>query len=269
MRSWILRDLCDDNLLDAVERNHYENLFYLPSRHPGMQVLTQEDLIIVDSEIPSLHLNFVCTTKNFGEGSEKKFERAIGHFKDKKQPFSWVIGPSTSVDAAASHLTKLGFKHQDILTSLLLNLSFFSKKLKYIPGFRVQHALTKATLADVAKVYGATIQQQGPMERYFEKISCLAFHSLDPIRYFVGYLKGQPVVVGELFLGAGLAGMRCVVERSLQEMEKDLYFDVMTKMILVAQQQGYHFATTTCTQEHIGYYEDLGFKKYCEFLKVF
>lgn len=268
MRSWILRDLCDDNLLDAVERNHYENLFYLPSRHPQMQVVTQDDLIIVDSEIPSSHLNYVCTTKNLGENCETKLEKAKRFFEKKSCPFSWIVGPNTSSEIVVSILNQLGFKLSENLVSLLLNLNFFSKKLKYIPGFRVQHALTKATLNDVAKVYGSISKSQGVLENYFSKVSLLAFHQLDPIKYFVGYLKGEPVVVGELFLGAGLAGMRACVVDFLKEQEKDFYFDVITKMVLVAQQQGYHFATTTCTQYLVNYYEELGFKKYCEFLKV-
>jgi hypothetical protein len=268
MRSWILRDLCDDNLLDAVERNHYENLFYLPSRHPQMQVVTLEDLIIIDSEIPSFHLNYVCTTKTLNNNCEKKLEKAKNFFECKNSKFSWIVGPNTSCDSVISCLNRLGYKQSEHLVSLLLNLNYYSKKLKYIPGFRVQHALTKATLIDIAKVYGNASKSHESLQNYFSKVSSLAFHQLDPIKYFVGYFKGEPVVAGELFLGAGLAGMRAVVVDSLGQQEKDFYFDVITKMILVAQQQGYHFATTTCAQSQRGYYEDLGFKKCCEFLKV-
>lgn len=268
MRSWILRDLCDDNLLDAVERNHYEGLFYLPSRHPQMQVLTQDDLIIIDSEISSKHLNYVCTTKNLHDRCENKLEKAKDFFESKKRSFSWILGPNTSSDVVISGLRHLGHKHAEPLLSLLLNLNYFSKKLKYIPGFRVQHALTKATLQDVAKVYGSISESSDEVENYFTKVSSLAFHQLDPIKYFVGYLKAEPVVVGELFLGAGLAGMKARVIDCLKNEEKDFYFDVITKMILIAQQQGYHFATTTCSESHAVYYEELGFKKYCQFLKV-
>jgi hypothetical protein len=268
MRSWILRDLCDDNLLDAVERNHYENLFYFPSRHPQMQVITQDDLIIIDSEMPSSALNYVCTTKNLAENYEKKLEKAEDFFKNKESACSWVIGPSSASDGVLKALHQLGHNKTEHLVTLLLNLNFFSRKLKYIPGFRVQHALTKATLCDVAKVYGSFVNTPDILERYFLKISSLAFHQLDPMRYFIGYLKQQPVVVGELFLGAGLAGMRVVVDKNLEDQEKDLSFDVITKMILVAQQQGYHFAVTTSVLDKASIYEELGFKKYCEFYKV-
>ena len=268
MRNWILKDLCDDNLLEAVERNHYENILYLPSRHPQMQVVTQDDLIIVDSEIPSAQLNYVCTTKNLGENIQQKLKKAQVFFEKKSTPFSWIVGPSAFCDEVLDELDRLGYQQKDPMINLILNLNFFSKKLKYIPGFRVQHALTKAAFMDVAKLCGSGSNNPQIIEEYFSKIACLAFHQLDPIKYFVGYLKGEPVVVGELFLGAGLAGMRAFVKDLSQELEKDLYFDLLTKMILVAQQQGYHFATTTCTQEQVVYFEDLGFKKFFEFLKV-
>ena len=50
----------------------FEHFYFLPSRHPKMHVVTEEDLIMIDTHLPSSHLNMICATKNAFENIEKK-----------------------------------------------------------------------------------------------------------------------------------------------------------------------------------------------------
>lgn len=269
MRNWILRDLCDDNLLEAVERNLFEHFYFLPSRHPKMHVVTEEDLIMIDTHLPSSHLNMICATKNAFENIEKKIEKIHSHFSAKKFEFSWLLGPTGPIDLISHRLFSSGYNLSKVIDAMIINLSVFRKKLKYLPGYRVQQALTKATILDVAKVYSKKYTHYKDITSYFEKISNLAFHTLDPMRFFIGYLDKEPLIVGEIYFGAGLAGLKIICQKEDSEKRKDYIMDIIVKMILVAQQQGYHFATITVEKELYTCAEELGFKKYCEFLNVF
>lgn len=263
MRNWILRDLGDDQLIEAVERNTLEHLLYLPSRHPLMEVSSKEDWIYVDSLLPCCTLNFLFATKFTKEGLKKKMEEAVDAFRKKQTFFSIIIGPSALI---GDENGLIGFELKEV-NGYILNLQAFKKRLKYIPGFRIQQALTKATFKDVAKVYDNAFEGKGSFHDYFEKISSLSFHSLDPIKFFVGYLGEKPVIVGELYHGAGIAGLKVASMPIEPSSLKELSVDLVTKMLLQAREQGYHFAKAVPLFEKNTFYEELGFKKYCKFLK--
>lgn len=264
MRNWILTDLCDDNLIEAIERNIIEHMLFFASRHPKMDVVMQDDFILVDTNIHSRFFNYVCTTRFVPEDVENRIKRTIRYFKEKGLPFSWLIGPTTSVEVFGRVLEEAGLSKQEQSYCMILNLHNFKKKLRYIPGFRVQQALTKQTIKDVGKLYSTMGQEQEAVLEYFEKVSALAFHGSDPIRLFVGYYHDEPAIVGELYLGAGIAGFRCSVGRDFTAHEKEFVTDLVTKMLLQAKGQGYHWAMIKTLEESCHYYSQIGFKKYCE-----
>lgn len=264
MRSWILTDLCDDNLIEAIERNIIEHMLFFASRHPKMDVVMQDDFILVDTNIQSHFFNYVCTTRFIPEDVENRIKRTIIYFKEKGLPFSWMIGPTTPIEAFGKILEGAGLTRKEQSYCMILNLHNFKKKLRYIPGFRVVQALTKSTIKDVGKIYSSVRQEEAAVLEYFEKVAALAFHGNDPIRLFVGYYQDQPAIVGELFLGAGIAGLRCSIGKEFIAYEKDFVTDLVTKMILQAKQQGYHWGMIKTFQENCHYFNQMGFKKYCE-----
>lgn len=267
MRNWILTDLCDDSLMEAVERNIIEHMLFFASRHPKMDIVMQDDFILVDTNIRSHFFNYVCTTRFVPEDVENRIKRSLNYFKERGLPFSWLLGPTTPVEVFGRVLENLGLSRQEQSYCMTLNLHNFKKKLKYIPGFRVQQALTKLTIKDVGKIYSTLREEQEAVLEYFEKVSALAFHGSDPIRLFVGYYYDKPAVVGELYLGAGIAGLRCSIAKDFIANEKDFVTDLVTKMLLQAKDQGYHWAMIKTFKENCHYFNQIGFKKYCEYCR--
>lgn len=265
MRNWILRDQSDDHLIEAIERNSIEHMLFFASRHPEMYVVVKDDFIVVNTKIASHFFNYVCASRFIPENIETRIKKTIDYFKDKELPFSWLVGPTMPQNMLSDVLTKLGLEKKQQNYCMLLNLHGFRKKPKYIPGFRVQQALTKASIEDVGKVYASSSDSKGHIEEYFKKIATLAFHGSDPIQLFVGYLKEEPVAVGELYLGAGIAGFKCFVSKDFEDIGKDFITDLTIKMLLKAKQQSYHFAFVKSQREHCLLYKQLGFKNYCEF----
>lgn len=264
MRNWILTDLCDDNLIEAIERNVIEHMFFFASRHPKMNVVMQDDFILVDTNIASYFFNYVCATRLTPEDIDNRVKRTVAYFQEKSLPFSWIIGPTSSVKTLGGVLEGMGFKNQELSYCMTLNLHNFRKKLRYIPGFRVQQALTKSTIKDVGKIYSTLCQEQEAILEYFDKVSALAFHGSDPIKLFVGYFHEEPAIVGELYLGAGIAGLRCSIDKEYIKYEKEFMTDLVVKMLLQAKQQGYHWAMIKSFKESCHYFHQLGFKTYCE-----
>jgi hypothetical protein len=267
MRNWILRDLCHDNLIEAIERNIIEHHVFFASRHPSMEVITREDFILVDTKIPSCFFNYVYTVRCSSDYIEKRIKATIEYFKLKNTPFSWMVGPTTSLELFKPALESLGLEKQEESHCMVIALHELKKRLKYIKGFDVQQALTKSTITDVGRVYATLRKEQEMILDYFGKISTLSFRGSDPIRLFVGYLHEKPAIVGELYLGAGIAGLRCSVAHSFKSQEKELMLDLTMKMLFQAKEEGYHFAMIKTFKESCHYFNALGFQKYCEFIR--
>lgn len=267
MRNWILRDLCNDNLIEAIERNIIEHHIFFASRHPSMEVITREDFILVDTKIPSCFFNYVYTVRCSPDHIEKRINATIEYFKLQNLPFSWVVGPTTSLELFKPALESLGLEKQEESYCMVIALHELKKRLKYIPGFHVQQALTKSTMEDVGKIYATLRKEKEAIFDYFGKISTLSLRGSDPIRLFVGYLDEQPAIVGELYLGAGIAGLRCSVAQNFKSQEKELMLDLTMKMLFQAKEQGYHFAMVKTFKANCHYFNQLGFQKYCEFVR--
>ena len=265
MRNWILNDQSDDHLIEAIERNAIEHMLFFASRHPEMYVMVQDDFIVVNTKIASHFFNYVCTSQFIPEDIESRVEKTLQYFEEKKLPFSWIVGPTTPHEELSHVLIKLGLKRREISYCMILNLHGFRKKPRYIPGFRIQQALTKKSIKDVGIVYANSSSSKEFISEYFSKISNLAFHSSDPIQLFVGYIHDEPVAVGELYLGAGIAGLKCFVSKKFEKRSKELIFDLTIKMLLKAKQQSYHWAVVKSFKEQTLLFKQLGFKKYCEF----
>ncbi|MCH9631453.1 MAG: hypothetical protein S4CHLAM37_14760 [Chlamydiia bacterium] len=265
MRNWILRDQSDDHLIEAIERNSIEHMLFFASRHPEMYVAVKDDFIVVNTKIASHFFNYVCASRFIPENIESRIQKTIEYFKGKDLPFSWVVGPTMPQDMLSDVLTKLGLEKTEQNHCMLLNLHGFRKKARYIPGFRIQQALTKSSIQDVGKVYANGSSNKEHIEKYFAKVSKLAFHGSDPIQLFVGYIDEVPAVVGELYLGAGIAGFKCFVAEQFEDRNKELITDLTIKMLLKAREQSYHFAVAKSFKEQCLIYKQLGFKKYCEF----
>lgn len=265
MRNWILTEHSDDHLIEAIERNAIEHMLFFASRHPEMYVVVQDDFIVVNTKIASHFFNYVCTSRFVPEDIETRVQKTIDYFKEKNLPFSWIVGPTTPHKELSYILEKLGLKRQERSYCMIMNLHGFRKKPRYIPGLRIQQALTKSGIEDVGQVYANSNASKEYVMEYFSKVSSLAFHSSDPIQLFVGYIDDVPAAVGELYLGAGIAGFKCFVAKSFEDRSKELITDLTIKMLLKAKQQSYQWAVVKCFKEHSHLYNQLGFKKYCEF----
>ncbi|MBM3192209.1 MAG: hypothetical protein FJZ63_06140 [Chlamydiae bacterium] len=264
MRSWILKELCEDRCIEAIERNIIEHQVFFASRHPQMEVVACEDFVLVDTKSASRFFNYVYIRKSTLDDAEPSMETMLEYFKLQNRPFSWVIGPTVSTEVFKPVLEALGFKRQEPSYCMVMNLHHLNKRLKYIPGFYVQQALTREVIQDVGKVYETLCQEKEAVSEYFTKVSTLALRSCDPMRLFVGYLHDEPCVVGELYLGAGIAGLRCSIAYKWKSQEKEMLLDLMIKMLAQAKQQGYHIAMVKTFKEHCSYLQQLGFKRYCE-----
>ena len=262
MRNWILRDHSDDTLLEAIERNVIEQKVYFASRHPSMDVVVEDDYILVDSKTDSHIHNWIFSTRFIPEDTKPNIERTLKYFKEKKRPFSWMIGPTTPEEELSKTLKEFGLHQVNKSYCMIINLSHFRKRPRYIRGFQVQQVLSKSALFDFKSIINNHHEATGG---YFDKLSSLPFHVSDPKKLFVGYLKGEAAIVGELFLGAGIAGIVTHVASGHQKHSRDLIVDLSAKMLSQAKHNGYHYAIVKSQKDHCYFYNQLGFRKYCQF----
>lgn len=265
MRNWILRDHSDDTLIEAIERNVIEQNIYFASKHPHMEVVVEEDFILVDTHTSSYLCNCIFTIRFIPEDIKEKVEKALNYFKEKNRSFLWIIGPTTDEPEFSKILKDFGLERIKKSYCMMINLSHFKKKPRYIRGFHLQQVLSKRSLEDFKNVMNRCFNMKGDMEDYFHKLGHLTFHTSDSKKLFVGYLDEKPVIVSELYLGAGIAGLTVNIDKGCESYTRDLIIDVCAKMLSYAKHQGYHFAMIKAPKEHCYFYNQLGFRNYCRF----
>ncbi len=265
MRNWLIRDHTDDTLLEAIEKNIIGHNLYFASKHPQMKVLKKDHFILVDTETKSEGYNYVFMTKSDKELQNEDILQPLDYIKKNNRPFTWLIGPTILDEDAKNALSKFGLKKVQDSFCMLINLSHFRKRLSYIRGFHVQQVLSKAGIDEFLKVLKNSGKTSKFIDEYFSKLGSLNLNVSDPVKLYVGYLNNKPAIVGDLYLGNGIAGISTCISSEFEAEKRDLTVDLTSKMLCQAKHQGYHYSVVKALKEQCYFYHQLGFKPYCQF----
>src|SRR5689334_17888666 len=82
-------------LLIAMEENLHAHFAFLQRHTPGMVVEDDDDLLLVDSGLPSDMFNQITRARMTPAVADRRIAAALEHFRHAGRPFAWWVGPGS------------------------------------------------------------------------------------------------------------------------------------------------------------------------------
>ncbi len=242
----------------AMEANQAEHMTYLARRLPGAIVQDTPGLLLVDSGLPCNTFNVVCRARLARDEADARIAAAVSHFRDKAFPFAWWVGPDALPEDLDARLSAHGLANAEQELGMALDLSRLPA-LTLPPGLRIRRAEDERTLADFARVVAANWEPADPyVVAFYARTAHAALAPDSPIRFFVGYLDGEPVSASECHRASGVAGLYSVATVR-HARRRGLGAALTLAPLLDARAAGYRTATLQASAQGQGVYARLGF----------
>lgn len=243
----------------AMEENLADHMTYLARRLPGATVRDEPGLLLVDSGLPTNTFNVVCRTRLQPRDADARIAAAVAHFRAKSLPFSWWVGPGALPEDLEARLTAHGLACAEEETGMAADLSRLPA-LTLPSGLTLRRASTEGELADFARVVARNWEPMDPsVLDFYARTASAALAPDSPVRFYVGYLDGEPVAASECFRAHGVAGLYSVA--TVKAARRRGFGAALTLApLLDAREEGYQTATLQASAEGQGVYARLGFE---------
>jgi ribosomal protein S18 acetylase RimI-like enzyme len=246
-------------LLEAMEENLHQHIGFVQRSIPGMTVLGDEGLLLVDSGLASDTFNKVARARLKESEADRRIAEAVAHFARVRRPFAWWVGPGSRPLDIEKRLVDHGLKNTEAASGMAMEI----RNLPAKPGGPRQLSVRRVTclreITDFAKVFGANWEPPDPaVLAFYTSAIPLLFREQCPMKLFVGYLDGEPVAGCELFVSGGTAGLYSVCTR--REFRRGGIGSVMVWVAADhARSQGIATVVLQSTNGAKGVYAGLGF----------
>jgi ribosomal protein S18 acetylase RimI-like enzyme len=254
--------LSNRELVSAIETTYYELIAVLQTSNPGGFLRREPDMIIYYSGLRVPLLNGVLGPRFTAENMSRRVESAMSHFKSKRMPMRWILGPSSSPPDLGELLSHQGLKEGWTIPGMALDLGTVGREL--LPkGFEIQQVTDKGSL----RTCGDTLAEGfGLRDEIGKGVSdAVVSYGMSPTRrWFLGLLNGKAVTVSLLVLHEEFAGIYCVATVP-EARGKGLGSAITREPLMAAKTEGYNVAVLEASGMGFPVYKKIGFKQLCEF----
>lgn len=246
----ILTDLSDGSLALAVKANLYA-FFRLLGRAPQAEFSEQDRLARWRTRVPHFWFNGVLCTRAPQADETLVIEDTLAYFRQRGvSGFTWWPETGVDVHAWAQALAPHGFRLDANTPGMALALADLPATPALPDGLVIRPVGDLAALREWAHAfvlgYGLPAAWEDP---FYDLMAGLGLDL--PLRYYTGYLHGQPVAVSTLFLAAGVAGL----------------YNVAT--LPEARGLGYRASILQSSEMGLRVYQRLGFRTVCQMAHLF
>ena len=267
----ILKDFAPAALVAAIQDNTSEWYDYL-SRSPQVERYDTPQLKWFISGVSYPWLNPILRTQLAAETVDEVIESTLAHFRSRNvHDLAWFsehsgctcpeIEPEARPADLGERLLAHGLEVAPPLTGMAADLLALNEDIAMPADLKIVRAGEASTLHDFVQVSlaGFGIPQTSE-NAYFTLLDGLGYQL--PLWNYVGYLKGMPVGIAQLFLGAGVAGMYwvCTLPEARGQGIGRLMF---LTPLLEARALGYRIGVLNASQMGEGIYRRLGFQEFC------
>lgn len=196
----------------CIEANLYGHLAWV-HRHAGMVVWDEPALLLVDSGLASDTFNKVARARFAAPSSRQEISRAAGHFRQARRPFAWWVGPSCRPLDIEARLQEMGFRAAECEIGMCVELRDLWEA-PHAAGLTVERVSPSQHLQDLSQVLAANWQPpDSAVASFYQAAAPLLLAPDGRMRYFVGFIDGEPVAVSGLYLQGGVGGIYAVATR--------------------------------------------------------
>jgi len=255
-----LQNVSATALVPAIEANQFAfwaNLCGLPQ----VEFRDDEESLWFITGIPLTGFNVVGRARFTPDKVDAKIEETLAHFRSRRVPMLWAVGPSTQPTDLGGRLEAHGLTHAGHDLAMAGDLLMLNEELPQPPTMTVECVSDLEMLRAWAQVWGAGFEMPDSASRaLFDVEAKVGLENL-PRRFYLGFLRGEPVATSLLFLGAGVAGIYGVT--TLPSVRRQGIGTIMTLAPLrEARAMGYRVGVLFSSPMGAGVYRRLGFHEY-------
>jgi ribosomal protein S18 acetylase RimI-like enzyme len=252
-------------LLVAAEENLHGHISFLQRSVPGMTVLDQEDLLLVDSGLASDTFNKIGRARLSELEADRRIAEAVGYFLDASRPFAWWVGPASRPLDLEDRLRRHSLASAESELGMVMELRDLPPKPDAPRDLVIRRAQSLRQIADSSSVLAANWEPPGPAAiAFYAQTAPLLLRPECPMIFFVGYLDGQPVSTSELFIGGGVAGLYSVATKK-EFRRRGLGSALTWAAADHARRQNISTVVLQSSNDGKGVYAPLGFREWCYF----
>lgn len=265
MNKLAFKSLSTVALTEAMEANMFGYMAYYAKQLPEMTVLDQDDLLVIDSGIPSDTFNYICRAKLSEPNIDIRIEEAINYFKAKNLPMAWWVGPGTQPSNLGDYLVQHGLKCTEYARGMIANLHDIPDDYPLPKELIIKQITTVDELSYFADVVASVFHPPDPcVQLFYNKIGDMAFQENSPTYFYLGYLQGEPVATSVLFLAEGVAGIYAVATKA-QARKQGIGTALTLAALQDARKLGYQIGALQASTDGQHLYTRIGFKPCCQF----
>jgi len=253
------------DLLACMEENLAGHVSYLQRRLPGMFVDDRDDLLIVDSGLPTDTFNKILRTRLSMNSADRRIEQALEHFRAAQRPFAWWLGPLSAPPGIASTLEQHGLRPAESELGMAVRLDHVPASHELPHGLEIRSVSTREQLDEFCSIQAANWDPPDPaVHGFFTQAADILLDPDCAMRLYVGYLNGEAAAASELFLGGGAAGIHMVSTRR-EFQRRGIGLAMTWHAATEGARAGMEYAVLQASDQGAPVYTRLGFEAICEF----
>ncbi len=257
-----MQDLSAPVLAKAAEDNLYA---FSPFSHkwPEAEVHAGSDLSWCITDIYFPWCNVAFRAHLGAEEIDSAIEGLIARGKTKNVPLQWWIGKDTRPGNLGEHLKRHGFIHRGDAPGMAIDLYDMHETVSRPSNLTI----TEVDGIDDLKIWchvtaiGYGIRERGEQALldWFKKDVALQ----QPLKFYLGWLKGKPVATSLLFLAEGVAGLYFVATIP-EARHQGIGHAITLKPLQEARKMDYRVGILQASEMGEPVYLRMGFKEYCK-----
>ncbi|MGE4064865.1 MAG: hypothetical protein AB7E79_15990 [Rhodospirillaceae bacterium] len=190
-------------ILKAFEANLWDRAAFLPKARKDAIVEESADLLLVDSGLANAAFNTIGKSALHPRFGSDRVERAIKHFKDKKLPFTWILGPLSGHGAMEPTLKGFGLACPEDEWVMAMSLDTVNIPGTVPQGLDVKRVVNATQVEQFAEVLNAAAPDE-TIKTFFTDTKEAIIAPASPLRLYIGYVGETPVAVMEAFSAHGI-----------------------------------------------------------------
>ncbi len=260
----VMHDMSLEALVEAIEGNLFA-LFKSFGAIPGAEVYDEDDMLRFVTGINSPMFNGVARAHFSPSGDlGEKIGETLEPFKERDVPMFWWTGPATVPLDLDELLLEYGLAPNFVdVPGMAVELSLLAEDLPLPPDLKIE----RVEDAEALKEWGQTFNRSYGVPDFAGDAWVSASTSVGlgpdlPWTLYIGRLRGEPVAVSILFLGAGVAGLYGI--GTVPEARgQGIGTAITLAPLLDAREMGYHVGILHSSDLADNMYRSIGFKEYC------
>lgn len=249
------------SLASAADENLHVHMRWVQERTPGMHVRPAEDLLIVDSGLPTDTFNFISQARLQPDRASARIAEAISYFDGVERPFSWWVGLTDSPAGLGMLLENAGLRAAESETAMSVRLKELKSTAQRPSGLTIERVRSEAQLEEYAKLL--SVLWDPPDEsvvEFYRRAAAVLFERGCPIRLYLGILDSKPVATAEVTLSNDAAGLYNI-STSEAARGRGIGSAMTSVPLLEARDEGCDLGVLQAAATAVDLYRRLGFRE--------